>query len=159
LEQEVVVDDVVQSENSGIFDNPSFRLEQQSAVDLPLIAEPLTIPQVFLPEGELVSGKSVRLIVQLPQERPQVAVKLWVEDCQTRCLLDGPRLLTNLLPNSLGKLEVMTYINIPFGCLEIRLEVIAVDLETQQESYKVSINRTVIPPDLPTLQLDELLGI
>jgi hypothetical protein len=53
----------------------------------------------------------------------------------------------------------MTQLNIPFGCLEIRLEAIAIDMATQQESHKVTIGRTVIPPDLPTLQLDELLGM
>ncbi len=51
-------------------------------------------------------------------------MKLWVEDYQTRWLLDGPHLLTNLLPNVLGGLEVMTQLKIPFGCLEIRIEAI-----------------------------------
>lgn len=112
-----------------------------------------------MPEGELIAGKFVIVRVVLPEVPPQVVVKLWVEDYQTRWLLDGPHLLTNLLPNASGGLEVMTQLNIPFGCLEIRLEAIALDLTTQQESHKVTILRTVIPPDLPDLQLDELLGI
>jgi hypothetical protein len=90
---------------------------------------------------------------------PEVAVKLWVEDCQTRWLLEEPLWLTNLLPNSSGGLEETTQIIVPFGCLEIRLEAIAVNMVTQQESHKTTIQRTVIPPDLPTLQLDELLGL
>lgn len=121
--------------------------------------EPLPVPQLHVPQGELVAGKSIRIRVHLPYVRPQIAVKLWIEDCQTRWLLDGPHLLTNLLPKSSGGLEVMTQIDIPFGCLEIRIEAIAVDTTTQQESHKVTIQRTVIPPNLPNLRLDELMGI
>ena len=88
-----------------------------------------------------------------------MAIKIWVEDCQTRWLLEGPHLLT-LLPSTSSKgTEAYAELNIPFGCLEIRIEAIAFDMATQQESHKVSIQRTVIPPDLPTLQYDELLGI
>ncbi|WP_254625812.1 hypothetical protein [Nostoc sp. TCL240-02] len=121
--------------------------------------EPLPIPQLHVPEGELIADKLIIVRVVLPEVPPQVVVKLWVEDYQTRWLLDGPHLLTNLLPSVLGGLEVMTQLKIPFGCLEIRIEAIALDLTTQQESHKVTTVRTVIPPDLPNLQLDELLGM
>ncbi|BAZ42918.1 hypothetical protein NIES4101_88880 [Calothrix sp. NIES-4101] len=122
--------------------------------------ESLPIPQLSLPTGELVSGKMIRVRVVVPEIRPQTAVKLWVEDCQTRWLLEGPHILTDLLPNSFGGgMEALAEINIPFGCLEIRIEAIAIDIVSQQESHKASIQRTVIPPDLPNLQMDELLGI
>jgi hypothetical protein len=98
--------------------------------------------------------------VVVPEIRPQTAVKLWLEDCQTRWLLEGPHILTDLLPNPFGEgMEAIAEINIPFGCLELRIEAIAIDIVTQQESHKASIQRTVIPPDLPSLQMDELLGI
>jgi hypothetical protein len=119
----------------------------------------LPVPQLQVPHGELVAGKLINIRVYLPYVRPEIAVKLWVEDCQTRWLLDGPHLLTNLLPKPSGELEAMTQIDIPFGCLEIRIEAIAINTTTQQESHKVSIQRTVIPPDLPNLPLDELMGI
>jgi hypothetical protein len=165
LAQEIVVDDTYELEADRA---KSYSLEEEKQLLLgssssPFITtaaiEPLPIPQLYLPDGELIAGKFIIVRVVLPEVPPQVVVKLWVEDYQTRWLLEGPHLLTNLLPNALGGLEVMTQLNIPFGCLEIRLEAIALDLTTQQESHKVTIVRTVVPPDLPSLQLDELLGM
>ncbi len=166
LAQEIVVDDTYSELEADVTRSYPFEEEEQPLLDspssLPRIAaatESLPIPQLHVPEGELIAGKFVIVRVVLPEVSPQVVVKLWLEDYQTRWLLDGPHLLTNLLPNASGALEVMTQLNIPFGCLEIRLEAIALDLITQQESHKVTIVRTVIPPDLPNLQLDELLGM
>ncbi|MEH2420404.1 MAG: hypothetical protein V7K48_05485 [Nostoc sp.] len=166
LAQEIVVDDTFSELEADTTKSYRFEEEEQPLLDLSpslfIIAaatEPLPIPQLHVPEGELIAGKSVMVRVVLPEVPPQVVVKLWLEDYQTRWLLDEPHLLTNLLPNALGGLEVMTQLNIPLGCLEIRLEAIALDPTTQQESHKVTIVRTVIPPDLPSLQLDELLGM
>ncbi|NEU75656.1 hypothetical protein PI95_024615 [Hassallia byssoidea VB512170] len=166
LAQEIVVDDTADEYEADTTQSGLLKQKHEAvtnlSVSLAIAAanwNPLPIPQLHVPEGELIAGKSVRVRVHLPYVREQMAVKLWVKDCQTRWLLDGPHLLKNLLPNSLGDLEVMTQLSIPFGCLEIRLEAIAIDMATQQESHKVTITRTVIPPDLPTLQLDELLGI
>ncbi|MDZ8138106.1 MAG: hypothetical protein RM049_22830 [Nostoc sp. DedQUE04] len=166
LAQEIVVDDTDSELEGDAKESDTFEEKEQSLLysssSLPLIAaatEPLPTPHLYVPEGELIAGKSVIVRVVLPEVPLQVVVKLWLEDYQTRYLLDGPHLLTNLLPNASGDLEVMTQLNIPFGCLEIRLGAIALDLTTQQESHKVTIVRTVIPPDLPSLQLDELLGM
>ncbi|AFZ26364.1 hypothetical protein Cylst_4268 [Cylindrospermum stagnale PCC 7417] len=166
LAQEIVVDDIYSELEDEVTNSqpPEERQEGLSELSRPLpmigaIIESLPIPQLYMPDGELIAGTSVRVRVELPEVSSQVVVKLWIEDYQTRALLDGPHLLTNLLPNSLGGLEVMTQISIPFGCLEIRLEAIALDIATQQESHKVTIVRTVIPPDLPTLPPDELLGM
>ncbi|MEH2174745.1 hypothetical protein [Nostoc sp.] len=166
LAQEIVVDDTDTELEGDAKESDTFEEKEQpllySSSSLPLIAaatEPLPTPHLYVPEGELIAGKSVIVRVVLPEVPMQVVVKLWLEDYQTRYLLDGPHLLTNLLPNASGALEVMTQLNIPFGCLEIRLGAIALDLTTQQESHKVTIVRTVIPPDLPSLQLDELLGM
>jgi hypothetical protein len=166
LTQEFVVDDTPNESEADAMQSGLLKQKDEPVTDksvsLAIAAanwSPLPIPQLHVPSGELIAGKSVRVRVHLPDVREQMAVKLWVKDCQTRWLLDGPHLLKNLLPNSLGDLEVMTQLHIPFGCLEIRLEAIAIDMATQQESHKVTIGRTVIPPDLPTLQLDELLRI
>ncbi|MEH1825683.1 MAG: hypothetical protein V7L22_10015 [Nostoc sp.] len=166
LAQEIVVDDTDSELEADLIRGYTFDQKEQPLLNLspslPIITaatKVLPTPQLHVPEGELIAGKFVIVRVVLPEVPPQVVVKLWVEDYQTRWLLDGPHLLTNLLPNASGGLEVMTQLNIPFGCLEIRLEAIALDLTTQQESHKVTILRTVIPPDLPDLQLDELLGI
>ncbi|MBD6618189.1 hypothetical protein FNW02_20770 [Komarekiella sp. 'clone 1'] len=166
LAQEIVIDDTHNELPADVTSNYLSEQEAQTLLNsshsLPMTAaiiDPLPIPQLYVPGGELIAGKSITVRVEMPDVHPQVVIKLWVEDCQTRGLLDGPHLLTNLLPNSWGGLEVMTQLNIPFGCLEIRLEAIALDMVTQQESHKVTIVRTVIPPDLPILQLDELLGM
>ncbi|WP_375470820.1 hypothetical protein [uncultured Nostoc sp.] len=166
LGQEIVVEDTDTEMEGHARESYTFEEKEQpllySSSSLPIIAaatEPLPTPHLYVSEGELIAGKSVIVRVVLPEVPLQVVVKLWLEDYQTRYLLDGPHLLTNLLPNASGGLEVMTQLNIPFGCLEIRLEAIALDLTTQQESHKVTIVRTVIPPDLPDLQLDELLGM
>ncbi|MFN6539672.1 MAG: hypothetical protein RM021_025450 [Nostoc sp. EkiNYC01] len=166
LAQEIVVDDTYSELEADVTKSYALEQEEQPASDLSrflaintVAIEPLPIPQLHVPEGELIAGKSAIVRVVVPEVTQQVAVKLWVEDYQTRWLLDGPHLLTNLLPNALSGLEGIAQLNIPFGCLEIRLEAIALDPTTQQESHKVTIVRTVIPPDLPNLELDELLGI
>ncbi|WP_265275984.1 hypothetical protein [Nostoc sp. KVJ3] len=166
LAQEIVVDDTDSQLEADATNNYSLQEEKQPLLglspSLPVTAaaiKPLPIPQLHIPEGELIADKFIIVRVILPEITQQVVVKLWVEDYQTRWLLDGPHLLTNLIPNALGGLEVITQLKIPLGCLEIRIEAIALDLTTQQESHKVTIIRTVIPPDLPDLQLDELLGM
>ncbi|UKP00343.1 hypothetical protein [Nostoc sp. UHCC 0870] len=166
LAQEIVVDDIFAEEEVDLSKSDVFQVENPSMASLSIFTslseepiEPLPIPQLHVPEGELIAGNSIRVRVELPKVPPQVVAKLWVEDCQTRWLLDGPHLLTDLLPNSSGGMEVMIPLNIPFGCLEIRIEAIALNRATQQESHKVTVFRTVIPPDLPNLQLDELFGL
>ncbi|MGJ5675728.1 MAG: hypothetical protein ACR9NN_19280 [Nostochopsis sp.] len=155
LAREIVVDDTDDQEKVGDL------LQQEEEIPVaiaPTIIEPLPTPQLYVPEGELISGKFVKVRVQLDCVRPNVAIKLWVKDCQTRCILDGPCLLTSFLPTVSG-LEVIDQIYIPFGCLEVRIEAIAVDTTNQQESHKATVVRSVIPEDLPTLQLDQLLDL
>ncbi|MDY6898272.1 MAG: hypothetical protein SWZ49_09375 [Cyanobacteriota bacterium] len=166
--QEFVVDDTdifadnILEAESPTPDAVDEKAEKSSALALTISTqkiEDLPIPQLYVPQGELVSGKSLNVRVRLPLGNSHLAVKLWLEDCQTRLLLDGPHLLTNLTPNKNQELEVITKLNIPFGCLEIRLEAVAINRSTQQESHKLSIQRTVIPPDLPNVQLDAILGM
>jgi hypothetical protein len=166
--QEIVIDDTVDFISTDTVSPISLQPEAQTLIDnllnsLPLspeTAEPLPIPQLNLAPGDLISGRTMRVKVLLPKVSSQIVVKLWVEDCQTRWLLEGPHLLTDLFPSTNGQgIEAHAELNIPFGCLEIRIEAISFNLATQQESHKATIQRTVIPPDLPTLQMDELLGI
>ncbi|BCL35305.1 hypothetical protein [Nostoc sp. MS1] len=157
IEQEIVLDDSDDEAESDA--NNGNSTKDQATETAPENLEPLPTPQLYVPDGELVAGKLTRVRVELPQVSPQVAVKLWMEDCQTRWLLDGPHLLTELLPNSSGNVEVMTQLNIPFGCLEIRIEAIALNTVTQQESHKVTIIKPVIPPDLPNVSLSDILGL
>ena len=164
LAKEIVVDDIEPVEVETQLNNQSHPLLQPSiapGISLGEISfvETLPTPKLQIPQGELISGTSIRVRVQLPEVEEQVAVKLWLEDCQTRSLLSGPHLITNLLPHPTKGLEAMTLLHIPFGCLKIRIEAIAIDLLTQQESHKFSILREVIPPNLPKIRLDELTQI
>jgi hypothetical protein len=124
-----------------------------------MMIDSLPSPQLFLPDGELVAGTSVAVRLELPEVLSSVAVKLWVEDYQTRSLLDGPHILSDLRSNAWGAWETTISLKIPFGCLEIRLAAITINQSTQQESNRVAVIKTVIPPDLPTIELDDILGI
>jgi hypothetical protein len=116
---------------------------------------PLPAPTLFIPTSELAAGEPVTVRVKLPPHSARLCVKLWVQDRQSRYLLDGPRWLVDLLPDGAGQLEAMTQLVIPFGSAEIRVEAIAIDLDSQRESHKVAVDCVVLPPDLPNFSLDE----
>ncbi len=113
------------------------------------------LPRLEVTSGELVSGELVNIRVKLPNLIPRVYVKLWVTDRQTRSLLDGPRWMLDFLPNGLGDMEAFTQITIPFGSLDIRFEAITIEMHTQRESHKVSVEREVVPPNLPVMSLED----
>ncbi|WP_414621020.1 hypothetical protein [Calothrix sp. CCY 0018] len=159
---DIFADDILNAENSQPDAAADDKTENSSSSALTISTqklEYLPIPELYVQQGELISGKSLSVRVRLPEGNPHLAVKLWLEDCQTRHLLDGLHLLTNLTPNKNQQLEIITKLNVPFGCLEIRLEAVAINRSTQQESHKFTIQRTVIPPDLPAVQLDAMLGM
>ncbi|MEP0869847.1 hypothetical protein NDA01_08535 [Trichocoleus desertorum AS-A10] len=112
-------------------------------------------PQLEVQTGELVSGKPVSVRVRMPDLPCRIYVKLWVNDRQTRSLLDGPRWLVDFTPTGLGDLEATTQMTVPFGSLEIQFEAIAIEMATQRESHKVVATRMVVPPDTPTLSYPE----
>ncbi|MDX2231725.1 MAG: hypothetical protein NW220_18985 [Leptolyngbyaceae cyanobacterium bins.349] len=117
--------------------------------------QPIPMPMLELGVDEIVSGQPINVRIKLPQLMPKIYVKLWVNDRQTRTLLDGPRWLVDFLPNGFDQLEASTQITAPFGSLEIRLEAIAVEMQTQRESQKVSLDCEVIPSTLPDDLFDE----
>lgn len=161
LTDEIVVDDEPLP-NERRRSNPQPTMQpMQPATDQqpnPLILpadELVPTPTLEVVTGELVSGKPINIRVKLPSLLPRIYVKLWVTDRQTRSLLDGPRWLVDFLPNGLGDLEAITPLTVPFGSVEIRLEAIAVEMHTQRESHKVTVDRRVVPPDLPNVSLDD----
>ena len=114
------------------------------------------MPELEVPQGELIAGQPVRIRIKMPLRQPRLGVKLWVLDRQTRSILESPRWISDFVPDPWGKLESMTQVTVPFGCLEIRFEAIGVEIHTQRESHKATVDRNVIPPDLPTFPLDDL---
>jgi len=116
---------------------------------------PIPAPTLVIPKNELAVGEPVVVRVKLPPHTARLCVKLWVQDRQSRALLDGPRWLVDLLPDGAGQLEAMTQVVVPFGFAEIRFEAIAVDLDSQRESHKVTLDCAVMPPDLPNFSMDD----
>jgi hypothetical protein len=160
LGEEIVIND------EPIDVKPSRRRDRRLAVDRdstrdqsqpPVLheEEPVPIPELQVTPGELVAGQLVNIRVRLPDGRSRIYVKLWINDCQTRTLMDGPRWLVDFLPNGHGALEALTQLTVPYGSLEIRFEAIAIEMQTQRESRKTSVDRAVVPPDLPALSLYE----
>jgi hypothetical protein len=120
-------------------------------------AEPLPVPTLEVVEDELIAGDRANVIVQLPIGLESwVHVKLWIRDRQARTVLDGPHWVSNFLPNQRGQLEARTQVTVPFGCLEVQFEAIAVELTTRRESHKVVLTRFVLPPDSPEFGLEDL---
>ena len=106
--------------------------------------------------NEVVAGQSLMVKVKLPMIQPKLYVKLWINDRQTRTLLDGPRYLVDFVPDVQYRLmEATTTFTVPLGSLEIQIEAIAIETATKREGYKVSSALAVVPPNLPGLGMDD----
>lgn len=116
--------------------------------------EPVPMPVLEILDREVVAGRVVKVRVQLPELLPRIYVKIWVYDRQSYVIVDGPRWLTEFTPNGLGTVETIAELEVTYGCLEIEFEAIAVEMQTQRESHKVSIPRQVVPPAAPSLPLE-----
>ena len=105
---------------------------------------------------EVVAGQSLMVKVKLPIIQPKLYVKLWINDRQTRTLLDGPRYLVDFVPDAQYRsMEATTTFTVPLGSLEIQIEAIAIETATKREGYKVSSALDVVPPNLPGLGMDD----
>ncbi len=120
-----------------------------------LSADEVVPMPVIEPPREIVAGKPVKVRVQLPELMPRIFVKIWVYDRQTYVILDGPRWITEFKSNGLGNVQATAELEIPYGCMEIEFEAIAVEMQTQRESDKITVHRQVLPPSGPTLPLDD----
>jgi len=116
--------------------------------------ELVPMPILELPRAEIIAGQAVKVQVQLPELMPRIYVKVWVYDRQTYLILDGPRWITEFKANGLGNVRASIELEIPYGCMEVEFEAIAVEMQTQRESHKVSVHRQVLPPAGPTLPLE-----
>jgi hypothetical protein len=112
------------------------------------------MPVLNLPRGEIVAGQLVKVTVRLPELMPRIYVKIWVYDRQTYMILDGPRWISEFASSGLGNVEATAELQIPYGCLEVEFEAIAVEMQTQRESHKVTVHRQISPPAGPSLPLE-----
>jgi hypothetical protein len=152
--QEVLADDELEPASTEV---SGLSASNQPAMTLMLpIDEPVSVPELQAVSGELTAGQKLMITVKLPDSHPQVFVKLWLSERQSRSILDAPRWLTEFLPDGFGDLITRTELTVPHGCVEIQVEAIAVEMATQRESDKVTLVRKVIPADLSSYSLDEL---
>lgn len=114
------------------------------------------VPVLQVPEGELISGRKVKVTVRLPELLPRIYVKIWVQDRQARLLLEGPLWLTEFYLNLWGDKEATIDFTVPHGTLEVQFEAIAMEMHTGRESRKVSVERRVMPPPPPSLPRSSL---
>lgn len=150
LSESVVMEDVVPVAMPSIgADEPENPLKL--ADDQPV---PMPILEVE-DRAEVMAGQPLLVRVKLPSVLPKLYVKLWINDRQTRTLLDGPRYLVDFVPNGLGDLEATTQLTVPMGSLTIQIEAVTIETATKRESYKASASLTVVPPNLPEFSLDD----
>ncbi len=156
----VAVQEMVVEDNSPVpVDTGLYTIAQAEPLPVPLPsddADTVPMPQLLIPPGELISGERITLTVKLPDGGRPIYVKLWVSDPQTHTILDGPRWITGFVPDGFGELVARNKLTIPHGCLEVKVEAVAIDVATQHESHKVSLPRSVVPPNLPTFSMDDL---
>lgn len=126
-------------------ETPRDILPQKTPVPVPLL-------QVLSPE--IIAGRIIKLRVEINEAPSRFYLKLWVYDRQSYNIIEGPRWLTDLVPGRLGMLEATTELEIPYGSLEIEIEAITVEVQTQRESHKTTILRRVLPPPPPSLPLE-----
>ncbi|MEB3341997.1 hypothetical protein [Okeania sp.] len=116
--------------------------------------QPLPVPNLELMAKDIVAGRAVKVRVKLPEGLPRIYVKIWVYDRQAQAIVAGPRWLTDFIPNGMGEVEVITDLDIAYGCLEIRFEAIAAEVQTDRESHKAVVECLVVPPPPPKLPFD-----
>ncbi|MBD2177891.1 hypothetical protein H6F42_13305 [Pseudanabaena sp. FACHB-1998] len=111
--------------------------------------EAVPIPEIIVPNGEIISGTPMAITVRLPAIAPKFFVKFWIKDLQTRMIVDGPRWLLDFVtvPDT-AYIETRTNISIPLSSIDVAFEAIAIEAQTQRESHKVRIVRAVAPPNL-----------
>ncbi|WAL62653.1 hypothetical protein [Thermocoleostomius sinensis] len=150
--QEIVVEDEL-TDNSSAMNGVSM----DSAATMPVlpIQEPVPVPELEIATDELIAGEQTSVRVVLPYGLPRLLVKLWFVDRQQRTLLDGPHWLLDFAPDGFGHLVTETKLLVPYGCVEIQVEAIAIEMATQRESNKAIVVCGVVPPDL-SVPLDEI---
>jgi hypothetical protein len=160
---EIVLDDeeavtpppVIQRDTSGM---PYPHGVMPPRRESPLITQstqPVPTPILLVSPGDLTAGEAIILGVKVPPYEGSVYVKLWIQDRQNRTILDGPRTFVDFEFHADGERETLTQVTIPYGSMEIQLDAIAINPQTQQESHKATVERTVVPADLPSLSLQE----
>ncbi len=113
-------------------------------------------PIVTITQSELIGGKTTIAHFKLPDILPKIYVKVWVNDRQNRTIIEAPRWIIDFKPDGHGNLEATTELKVPFESVEIQIEAIAVEVMTNRESHKVTLDRRIVSEQLPDLWSDDL---
>lgn len=105
---------------------------------------PPPIPQIELVCPQLEAGTPILLRATIPDRVGNWAIKLWIKDCQTRRIVDGPRWLLDW-ETVKGIKQTESYICFPFGCLTATIEAITVELTTTDQSRKFYLECPIVP--------------
>ncbi|KGF72975.1 hypothetical protein DO97_02565 [Neosynechococcus sphagnicola sy1] len=120
-----------------------------------LESEALPVPTIVIDPELLVAGTVATVRLRLPATAAHLTLKFWVNDLQTRSLLNGPHWLDTWVPTDQGLLETQMPVSIPPEALEIQLVAITVEPTTQRESHWTTLDCWVTHPeplfDLPLL--------
>ncbi|MBW4620238.1 MAG: hypothetical protein KME17_12900 [Cyanosarcina radialis HA8281-LM2] len=100
-------------------------------------------PELILPPGILKAGESLRAIVKLPSGANSMSVRLWVQDCQTRFIVDGPYWLEGFYPRGSDFIEAIIELTVPNSSREIQLTAVTFDPDNHRESYKAIVDRSI----------------
>lgn len=159
--EEIVVDDEPLESPGAFF--PRRKQIKGSKPEAPATNQPISYvlpedqlvpdPQIEVLSTEIIAGRLVKLRVRLPDGLPRIYVKVWLFDRQTRTVVDGPRWLTEFSPNGFDQIETTLDLEIPYSSLEVLFEAIAVEMQTQRESNKITIEGSVNPPPGPSLPI------
>jgi hypothetical protein len=104
---------------------------------------PPPTPELILPAGKLKAGESLRAIVKLPIGANSMSVRLWVQDCQTRFIVDGPYWLEGFYPRGSDFIEATIELTVPNSSREIQLAAVTFDPDNHRESYKAIVDRSI----------------
>jgi hypothetical protein len=98
---------------------------------------------LILPAGKLKAGEPLRAIVKLPIGANSMSVRLWVQDCQTRFIVDGPYWIEGFSLRGSDFIEATIELTVPSSSREIQLAAVTFDPDSHRESYKALVDRSV----------------
>lgn len=147
----IKIEDLPQSVEDGasweflVEDEEELLPEKITNVDTEELSTP-SAPVLIIEDKELNPGQSVFVVIKLPFNASSVCVKLWIKDYQSRCLIGTPQTISDFQPNPTGELEAKIKLDLPKDIMQICFEAIAIDLDRQTESHKVSLTKIVLAP-------------
>jgi hypothetical protein len=135
----VVETDDLFEELEDIFDPIDQLLSQPAPAPVPKVVVFVPPPVPRRQRQEYTPGKPLLLRGTIPKQPGKWAIKLWVKDCQTRRIVDGPRWLLDWQTQG-EVLQTETYLTFPLGYLTVTIEAITVDLTTDAQSRKFHLD-------------------